>query len=461
MKKRIKIAVLSVLVLLLCCLNALPLQAASFSVSSNVKSVYVGDTFKVTITMTNMYAYFNASCSGPCSVVSGFPSDLDAMGETKSVTATYKATQEGTITIKVNGVGSDYDNPVDQNISKTLTIQAVKRNTSQGGGSGSSTTKPITDTRSKDNNLASLTIDQGVLTPSFKGDITEYSVNLEKDVSTLLVQASANDSKASVSGTGEIKLNAGDNLIKITCTAENGNPKVYTIKAYVDESPLVFLPYKNTSLGVVRNSLSAPNLDSFEEVVLNIEGNEVKGWHSPTRNITLLYLQDENAKGYYIYDENEGILTPYKQLAILGNTLGFVEISDDLKNKTGLKFQEVLVDDQTLSGWVFENEAFENYCLIYAMDDQGQFHFYQYESSQKTLQLYSDSAAITQQELEDMKKELDLRNTILYIVSGFCAGMLVLTIYAFAQASRYKKRILMKEKAESKSAKEDKYHNAD
>ncbi len=148
-------------------------------------------------------------------------------------------------------------------------------------------------------------------------------------------------------------------------------------------------------------------------------------------------------------------MTPYKQLAILGNTLGFVEISDDLKNKTGLKFQEVLVDDQTLSGWVFENEAFENYCLIYAMDDQGQFHFYQYESSQKTLQLYSDSAAITQQELEEMKKELDLRNTILYIVSGFCAGMLVLTIYAFAQASRYKKRILMKEKAESKSAKED------
>ena len=215
-----------------------------------------------------------------------------------------------------------------------------------------------------------------MLTPSIKADITEYSVNLEKDVSTLVVQASANDSKASVSGTGEIKLNAGDNLIKITCTAENGNPKVYTIKAYVDESPLVFLPYKNTSLGVVRNFLSAPNLDGFEEVVLNIEGNEVKGWHSPTRNITLLYLQDENVKGYYIYDENEGILTPYKQLAILGNTLGFVEISDDLKNKTGLKFQEVLVDDQTLSGWVFENEAFENYCLIYAMDDQGKFHFY-------------------------------------------------------------------------------------
>ena len=109
------------------------------------------------------------------------------------------------------------------------------------------------------------------------------------------LNASASDAKASVSGTGEISLNAGDNRIEITVTAENGNPKLYVINAYVDEAPLVFVSYGDNELGVVRN-LNGVTLEGFEETSVQIDGNEVKAWHSPTRNITVVYLEKDDEK---------------------------------------------------------------------------------------------------------------------------------------------------------------------
>ena len=35
-------------------------------------------------------------------------------------------------------------------------------------------------------------------------------------------------------------------------------------------------------------------------------------------------------------------------------------------------------------GWVFNNESFKDYSLIYAMDENGKFNFYQYENTQQS-----------------------------------------------------------------------------
>ena len=89
-----------------------------------------------------------------------------------------------------------------------------------------SVTRP--DNRSKDNNLADL--DVSPLGIKFSNSKTSYSVNAEHDVETIKITAKANDSKATVAGTGTKTLKDYVNTFTVTVTAENGSKKNYTIK---------------------------------------------------------------------------------------------------------------------------------------------------------------------------------------------------------------------------------------
>ena len=85
------------------------------------------------------------------------------------------------------------------------------------------------DNRSTDATLKSLIISDANL--SFDPNKTSYVVNVENSVSLVEVKATANDSKATVSGkVGKQKLQVGSNKIDITVLAENKkDKKVYTI----------------------------------------------------------------------------------------------------------------------------------------------------------------------------------------------------------------------------------------
>lgn len=79
-------------------------------------------------------------------------------------------------------------------------------------------------------NLSSITLSAGSL--SFNAATTSYSVNVENSVSSITVNAVAEDSKASVNITpsSTVSLTAGSaTAITIYVTAEDGTPKTYTI----------------------------------------------------------------------------------------------------------------------------------------------------------------------------------------------------------------------------------------
>jgi len=87
--------------------------------------------------------------------------------------------------------------------------------------------KPAPTPKSSNSNLASLSVSPGSI--SFNKNTTSYSMTVENSVDNLTVQASAEDSKARVSGTGNKNLSVYGNRINITVTAENGSEKTYTI----------------------------------------------------------------------------------------------------------------------------------------------------------------------------------------------------------------------------------------
>lgn len=271
---------------------------------------------------------------------------------------------------------------------------------SSGGGETQTPTTPQapTEKKSSDANLSALSVSTGTLAPEFSADITDYKVTLPKDATSISVEASASDSKASVSGTGEHTLKPGDNEIKVSVSAEDGTVKNYIIVVSVDETPDVFVTYNEKKLGIVKNLSDVTPPDTFEETTVTFEGKEVHAWKSNLRNLTLLYMIDEaNEKNFYIYDTEKGVISSiYKPMALLGRNIAIIDIPVELQKRSGMVFGEVEVDTQKLQGWTFEDDSFANYVLLYVMDEQGKTKYYLYEKSENTLQLYSGQAALTQ-----------------------------------------------------------------
>ncbi len=93
--------------------------------------------------------------------------------------------------------------------------------------------KPTGD-GSPNNKLASLTANQGELTPAFHMDTQSYDLVLNPGTTEFTLSATALDAKATIRGTGTYQLKEDGNDISVTVTAQNGQKRVYTVHAVVD-----------------------------------------------------------------------------------------------------------------------------------------------------------------------------------------------------------------------------------
>ena len=88
----------------------------------------------------------------------------------------------------------------------------------------------INEPPSENANLSSLSVSGCNI--GFNGG-TSYSCNVDSNVGSVSVSASAQDGGARVSGTGNKSLSYGGNRINVTVTAPAGNTKTYTINVEV------------------------------------------------------------------------------------------------------------------------------------------------------------------------------------------------------------------------------------
>lgn len=82
--------------------------------------------------------------------------------------------------------------------------------------------------KSSNNNLKEIKVDE-IKVDNFNANTTTYTL-MNTDLSTVTINAVADDSKASISGTGTKNLSYGVNTLNIVVTAENGSKKTYTLK---------------------------------------------------------------------------------------------------------------------------------------------------------------------------------------------------------------------------------------
>lgn len=84
--------------------------------------------------------------------------------------------------------------------------------------------------------LASLTVNNGTLTPDFDKETSEYRVNVSNDVENIVITGIPEVSTTTVTGNGTKTLVPGENEFIITATAEDGSSKEYKVIVTRDKS---------------------------------------------------------------------------------------------------------------------------------------------------------------------------------------------------------------------------------
>lgn len=288
---------------------------------------------------------------------------------------------------------------------------------------------------STNNNLSSLTIEGYNLEPEFNKDKTEYTITLPTNIETIKITAKQEDTKATVTGTGDIKVSEGENKIEITVTSEKGTKKTYIIKATVkDENPIKVSINKETYTVIKRKSLLTKPETYIEK---EIEINEIKipAFYNETTKYTLVGLKDKDGNiNLYIYDDKNNTFTKYKELAFDTITIIPIIPKEELKNayKTTLTINEIEIE-------VYKLNKLSNYSYIYCMNTiTGSESWYRYEETENTLQKHIE-------EIDENKKPNQTDNIVI-ILAGIITLLTVTTIGSIIKTNKYKKK-LKKEKS--------------
>lgn len=438
-------------------------EAASFNISASTAQVVPNGSFTVSV---------GGDCIGKVnlSVTNGTISKNSVWVEQNYQTISVKAGSSGSVTITATPtVGfSDADaneyKPGARSVKVTISSNTGSTNSNNNNNNNSNnnnnnnvkpaekpSTKPVekpknpttnTDNKtqekkeekSSNNLLSELNINTGNLDPSFDTNINEYSVNLSKDTQVITINTVSQDSKARVEGVGEINVIPGENIIPIKVIAEDNSEKIYTIKAYVDETPNVYLKYKDTEVGIVRNLKDVTILQGFTEKEYTVNEKTIKIFENGNLSVVYGVDKDEN-KDFYIIDTNINECTSkITEITIDEHLLYLIDLKEE---KVGFEMSQITIGDKEIMGYRFK-DGFSNYFLICAMNNEGQILEYLYEEKEGTLQLYSGSAPVSYSQYEALTKEVSNKQIIIYILSAIILVSFVTIIILYIKLRKEK-----------------------
>ena len=300
--KKIKILLIGIVALITLFTLNIDVFAASASLSTSTGGVYVGDRFTVSVNVNAAAWNVHTSVSGPVSgcIVNQADASADAMNTNKTFTATCTATGEGTITITLYGdVTGDTDIYATQ-VSGTRTVTVSKRPTSSGNNNSNNNSSNNnnnnynnTPSKSTNNKLKEISVEGYDLV---KENDNNYTLTVPTDVTSINVKATAEDSKAKVTGTGNHNLNIGDNNIEVVITSESGSENKINIKVTRKDG------YYLEELEDVLDS------DTIDEVNINIlsdtiiSSEELDKIKSSKKTVNLNYINNNRLLYSWIID---------------------------------------------------------------------------------------------------------------------------------------------------------------
>ena len=380
-------------------------------------SVVVGQSFKVTVTVAGSasigsWEYTLSYDSSKVRLNSGTLHVVDYGNGSKSSSSysySFTALQSGSATFKpVNASVLDYAS-TNECLSSTGSASVSMKSQSE-----------IEASYSRNNNLSSLSVEGADLSPSFNKDITEYQATLPVDTTKAKIIATAQDSKASITGAGEVDVVDGINKIEIIVTAEHGEKKKYVINLTVQELDPVKVKVDGKTYTVVRKKGQVENIPvGFTETTIKIGDQDVCAYQSEIAKILLVALKDNEGNiKLFIYDKNKNSFTSFMEAK--GGEVNLLILNNE-KIKTPLDFVKTSfkINDLKIEGYKYRYDKNDNYYLVYAKNlETGDEGFYLYDKKNSTFSRYY-------KELSDIK---DMHTKYLFYVAAALALIFVLII---------------------------------
>lgn len=419
-----------------------------YASSANIKisapsSVYVGDTVKVSVTISSSNSLgswqysvaYDGAKLGDSSESQMVASYADNSGK-KSVTNTwtFKAKSEGSVTFSIPSIvvyAFDDDSEMSLSGSKSATINIKKPNAVSGGGSnggGGNNSKPSIDYKYSDNNnLSSLVIEGHEF--EFDKNKTDYNLTVPNDTTSVKVGATAEDGKARVSGIGDFEVKEGDNLIEVVVTAENGDKKTYKLNVVVEEATPIEVKVDDDIYSVVRKADLLPDaIAIYKESTTLIKGEEVPCYYNEIADFYLVGLRDnEGNVELYRYDAKEDKFYVYNQLQIGGIYIALLD--GDTPN--GYKLGTVKIGEKEYSAFIKDDA----YPLLYGINlESGEKNYYSYDENEGTIQKLLKSAGTS---IFSEKSSL-----IIYGLIGLCIFEFIVLIVSVSSKNKKLKKAL-------------------
>ncbi len=439
MKKVTKVFLCVCLSLMLSILSLHICWALDISAYAGQSNVSVGSTISVTFRASDdaMRWIYTISFSGNLTLESGSTSvsGSDAYGDSRTHTLIFRANEEGDAWVtayKENGlVSTDF---VEANASASVQFKVVSAS-SPSDGYHHDDFNNATPGKSGNNALASLTVSAGELAPAFDPTITDYTLSLPLRTNKITFTATPSDSKATVQGDGEVALRGGENKVAVVVTAEDGSAKTYNITVKVAREPTVFFSLNGESLGVMQDTDGVTPPAGFSPTTVPYSGEELPAWTNAAGQM-LLYLvnQDTLAAGFYLYDEAEGVQSPYLPIVYGATTYVYTGVPAEKESIPGLTLCDVEAFGHILKGWKYEDASLQDFCVLYLMDAGGNYGCHTYDPQSGTLQRFSGAV------FTDDGRTMRVPMLYVYIAGGAAAVLLLLVIIlAAVYISRGKK----------------------
>lgn len=178
-------------------------------------------------------------------------------------------------------------------------------------------------TGSNDNYLSSLSVSDHPFSQEFSKFTTTYELIVDNNVSSVKINATPNNSGATVTGTGTKTLNVGSNVFTITVTSTSGQKRNYTISITREEantstdSPVIeTTTYK---IGSYVTGVSTDSSVSSFITNLKVKNGTAKLYNSSGANKTTgIVCTGDVVK---IYDKNDALINSYN-VVIYGDVNG-------------------------------------------------------------------------------------------------------------------------------------------
>lgn len=284
--------------------------AASGNLTTSKTSVYVGDTFTVSVNVSQAAAWnIHVKATGPVSgcFINQADATADALDTNKTFSATCKATSTGTISLLLTGDVTSATNGIAVNVSGNRTVIVTEKPaptpTPAPTPAPSTNNNQYKDPRSKNNNLKEISVEGYELV---KVDNNNYTLTLPNDITSININAQAEDKLAKISGTGTHDINVGENNIEVIVIAENGSQNKINIKVIRKDG--YYLEDLDTVLNLSANELNVSiNSDTI------ITAKDLEKIKNSGKTVTFNYYNDEK-KLLYSWTINGSKLKNVKDL---------------------------------------------------------------------------------------------------------------------------------------------------